>query len=123
MSNKQNNLLSTQELNDLTSEFTKGLLGDNSSDNMCFTVCTALQGFLSFSGVDTELVKGDFQPIKASESKVEHYWLSVIGDMIIDPTADQLDRLYGLPKLSQVYVGVKPEWYPTNIFNMENHER
>lgn len=70
---------------------------------MCFAVCAALQGWLSFRGVSTELVEGDFK-------RTNHYWLALPDGTIIDPTADQFTKPCGGP-MPKVYIGERPHWY------------
>lgn len=97
------------ELKVLVEDFCAGLIAKESTDDMCFAVCVPLVGFLDMIGVDAQLMCGEFTA--ASGDTVEHYWIETSDGVVIDPTADQLSRLYGLPALPANYVGEKPDWY------------
>lgn len=116
------------ELSELSKEFCSGLLNGKSTDDQCFIACAPLVSFLDYSGYNVELMIGQFllnkdfvDSMKDDERKqllieqsyqVNHFWIEIDNNMILDPTADQLHRLYGLPKLKANFVGNKPDWYP-----------
>lgn len=95
--------MSRRELRETVTAFRKGILNGRDSDQMCFAVCAALQGWLRFLGVETELVEGDF-------GRTDHYWLALPDGRIIDPTADQFTTPAG-EKMPKVYIGDRPLWY------------
>jgi len=91
------------KLKQMAADFTKGLLGSRPSNQMCFAVCTALAGYLNFSGYHCRLTEGKV-------GKCEHYWLTLPDGTVLDPTADQFKQPSG-DAMPRVYVGEKPEWY------------
>lgn len=97
--------MTEKELHEFVSEFRAGILPGGDSYSMCFAVCAPLQALLSFHGVETELIEGDF----GDDSEWWHHWLKLSDGRIIDPTADQFsthDRV-----MPEVYIGPLPEWY------------
>lgn len=93
------------EIRRIVYNFRAGILDGKSSAFMCIAVCLPLQGFLSFLGHATEVVKG---VVNSSDCEFFHTWLKW-DDLIIDPTADQL-HVVGR-KMPPVYIGPKPDWY------------
>lgn len=87
--------------------FTKGLLGNTASLNMCFDVCYPLSGYLNFAGIPCELTKGE---ILYDGGKWHHYWITLSDGRIIDPTADQFVKPGG-ERLQNIWVENKPENY------------
>jgi hypothetical protein len=82
------------KLIEFTMEFRKGIMGRRKSSRaMCFMIAAPLQGYLSFLGIETELVEGEV-------NQTNHYWLELPDGRVLDPTADQFDL--GLPP---VYLG------------------
>lgn len=99
----------------IVTEFRDGMLEGRPSARMCFAICAPLQGFLSFSGYQTELVEGAI-------ADSNHYWLALAGerspefsDWIIDPTADQFST--DERPMPSVYIGPRPYWYLLNVAN------
>ena len=88
-------------------DFRKGLLGIGPPDGMCRMVSYSLQGFLSFLGVETELVEGE---IVQPDFNVDHVWLKLPDGSILDATADQFTSPGGR-KMPAVYMGERPDWY------------
>ena len=104
---------SRKDIKAIASEFREGLLGKDSSFNECYKVSTALQGYLSFIGIESKLVKYEVDasnsnyPLEMEYSKIDtivHYCLR-IEDKILDATADQFK---GMPK---VFFGGRPMYY------------
>jgi len=95
------------EIKKIASGFTKGLLGKRKSNSMCLAVTAPLQGYLSFCGLETELIEGE---IKVGKITWNHFWLKLPDGRILDPTANQFKTPDGkdMPKL---YLGKKPDWY------------
>ena len=78
-------------------DFREGLIGHGSPAGKCFMVSGALQGFLEFSGIKTQMVEGEV-------GHWNHFWLRFPDGTILDPTADQFG-------LEPVFIGEKPEKY------------
>lgn len=74
---------------------------------MCFAICAPLQGYLSFLGVEANLIEGEIRG-----SDCNHVWLELQDGRILDPTADQFKTPTGegMPK---IYLGKQPDWYLT----------
>lgn len=87
--------------------FTKGLLGGKPSFNMCYAVCTALQGYLSFCKYKTTLTEGE---IMIDNEIHQHFWLTREDGLIIDPTADQFNLKLRM-QMPAIYIGIKPDHY------------
>ena len=94
-----------KELREVVEGFKMGILNGKTSARMCAVVCYPLQGYLSFMGVETKLIEGDF-------GEINHVWLELEDGRIIDPTADQFFIIWGINKMPPVYIGVKPDFYP-----------
>lgn len=93
-------------LKQIVTSFRKGILNGRSSELMCMAVCLPLQGYLSMLGYNTKLVEADFESPYGS---VNHVWLEMDDETIIDPTADQFSGKW--MKLPKVYIGKIPEVY------------
>ena len=102
--------LSQQDLKQIAKEFTDGLLNERATTDMCYAVCSPLQSYLDMFDIDCKLVKGDFL---IKDVIIEHYWIEMDDNSILDPTADQLSKQYDLPELPMIFIGNKPDWYPT----------
>ncbi len=94
-------------LNRIVREFRAGFLDDEPSSRMCFVICSALEGYLSFMGYNCTLTKGE---IDLGEDVAEHFWLTMPDETIIDPTADQFKQPDG-QDMPPVFIGIKPIWY------------
>lgn len=88
--------MTDQELIRFAADFRAGILGDTSSRNMCYAVCSPLAALLAAHGVEVELVESRM-PIGSAPSN--HIWLHLPDGRALDPTADQFR---GLPP---VYLG------------------
>ena len=91
--------MNRDELLSFVEEFRDGVLGERSSDMMCFAVSAPLQAMLSFTGVETEMMEGFYD-----DGDRNHVWLQCEDGTVIDATADQFDG----PK---VYIGPSTELY------------
>jgi hypothetical protein len=89
-------------LKSVVSSFRNGILGNRQSDNMCAAICYPLQGYLSFLGIETEIIEADF-------GNTNHVWLKMKDGRIIDPTADQFSG--PSLKFPKVYIGDLPPIY------------
>jgi hypothetical protein len=87
--------------------FTKGMLGKGKPNGMCFAVSTALQGYLMFSGYESELKECDV--IKNDET-YNHFYLQFKEGTILDATASQFNEILGL-EMPLIYLGNKPDYY------------
>ena len=92
-----------QRLKNIVSEFTRGLLDGKPSEKMCLVVCMPLAGFLKIYGYRCVVTEG-------TVNELEHFWITLPENIIIDPTANQFSRPDGNP-MPKIYVGLKPEWY------------
>ena len=95
--------VSNRRVSTLAIHFRRGILKNGRSGGMCFAICTALQGYLSFLGYETEIVEGEV-------GDANHIWLRLPDGNILDPTADQFARPSG-KSMPEVYIGVLPQWY------------
>ncbi len=89
------------EIISLVKEFTKGILDNKSTTDMCYMVCSPLASYLSMCGIECMLTEGN---IIHCDNELHHFWITLSDGRIIDPTADQ----FGL--LNQ-YVKKKPSNY------------
>ena len=88
----------------------EGILDGKSSEMACFMVATPLQGWLSFQGIETELVEADL-------GDINHCWLELPDGRVLDPTADQfngMDENPGEP-LPPVYLGPPTIIHPLKV--------
>lgn len=115
------------ELKSIVDEYTIAF-NEKGTDNMCYIISISLASYLEFLGYQVRLTSGTFTIDKSFVNKMpdseiksmlltqeyecNHYWITLGNGLIIDATADQLNRLYNLPKLEMNYIGKKPEWYP-----------
>jgi hypothetical protein len=122
--------LSRETLQQTVSEFCAEIQPECNSDDLCFLMCAALQPCLEMMGYPCFINQGNFSLSKDFVSRIEnderrtllqdqdctvnHYWIELNDGTLVDPTADQLSRLYNLPALPLYYVGEKPDWYPSN---------
>lgn len=120
-------LMTNEELSNWVKEYTESFLEEETSDDCCFMIGIALQPLLEMMGVSCDLVNGSFDVSESAlggmseerrqlmidqDMTTNHYWIETIDGLVIDPTADQLSRIYGLPELPMGFVGKKPSWYP-----------
>lgn len=77
-------------------EFRKGICGRKKSNGMCAKVSWALQGYLSFLGLQTRVRIGDV-------GQWNHFWLELPNGTVIDATADQFST--EKKKYPAVYIG------------------
>jgi len=73
--------MSKKELFKIVSEFTRGVLDNGKSTDKCFMVCSPLQSYLSYSGIETELIEGE---LTGRNIIYSHYWLQLKDGRIID---------------------------------------
>jgi hypothetical protein len=99
--------MSDRELIRITSGFTKGILNKRESKSMCFAVSFPLQGYLSFCGLEAEIIEGE---IKLNKEVWNHFWLRLPDGRILDPTANQFKTPDG-KEMPKIFIGNKPEWY------------
>ena len=92
-----------KELIKATREFTKGLT-KGEIDQKCFAISAPLSGYLSFLGVENELIECE---VETPTELWGHYCIELPDGRILDPTAGQFVGL-NLPK---IYLGVLPECY------------
>lgn len=98
--------MNDSEIKKAAQGFTRGILYDRESLNMCWVVCLPLQGYLSFCGVETKVIEGN---IKINNEDYHHYWIQLQDGRIIDPTANQFNELG--QKMPKVYFGNMPDNY------------
>lgn len=104
---KKLNIMLDKELHKIVAGFTKGLLGNWTTESKCFMVSYPLQGYLSFLGIECELVKGEVNTPKAWWG---HFWVKLKDGRIIDPTIEQFNYPEDKP-FKGVYIGELPSWY------------
>jgi len=99
--------MTNKELRKMAMGFRSGLLGSRASNSMCYAVSAALEGFMSFCGIECRLTEG-------SVGDWIHFWITLPDGRILDPTADQFPSKTGkiMPK---VYLGKRPEHYVVNL--------
>jgi hypothetical protein len=101
--------MNDKELLKTATSFRKGFLGKGKPDLQCFALSTALQGWLHFLGVNTDLICGDIETGDVYDMTCNHYWLQLPDGRILDATGSQFnDSERNMP---EVYLGNKPEWY------------
>lgn len=100
--------MNQREIKRQATAFVKGLLGGDSPGGMCYAVSAALQGYLSFAGVQCGLEKCWIADRKSGHW--QHYYLRLPNGRILDPTASQFNRMLGR-QMPLVYIGDKPDWY------------
>lgn len=91
-----------KELIRFVRQFRKGILGNQSANDMCYAICAPLQTILSIMGLETTLITVEFET-------TNHVFLMLQDGRIIDPTADQFST-WNLPT---VYLGPIPQCYKT----------
>ena len=117
-----------EALQQVVSDYCSEIMPKQSSDDMCYIMCISLQAILELMGHSCFINQGSFSLsadyvnniadierrtlLQSQDNTVNHYWMELEDGTLIDPTADQLARLYGLPELPVHYVGDKPDWYP-----------
>ncbi len=89
------------EIKKIAQGFTKGLLGNKSTVDKCFMVCSPLSAYLSFCGIECTLTEGI---INHCEAELHHYWITLSDGRIIDPTADQFGLL-------NIWAAKQPSYY------------
>lgn len=88
--------LTETQIKQICLEFRRGILGRRKSRGQCGKVSWALQGYLSFFGVQTEVCEGDV-------GEWNHIYLRMPNGKVIDATADQFST--AKTKYPQVYIG------------------
>lgn len=99
--------MKAEELKNVVTQFTKGILGKYTNFGMCFAVCSPLATYLQMCGVGVDLVRGE---IYINGDTYEHYWLKQPNGDIIDPTASQFNQIGGY-NMPDIYLGAKPDYY------------
>lgn len=89
--------MTDREIRKAAKGFVKGLLGNQSTTDMCFWVCSPLASYLQFCGIECSLTEGEI-------FDSHHFWITFSDERIIDPTADQ----FGLPN---IWLQSKPSSY------------
>jgi hypothetical protein len=97
--------MTNKQIKQIAIEFRRGMLGKRKSQGMCAAVSWALQGYLSFLGVETFVHEGDV-------GDWNHVWLVRRNGDVIDATADQFSTRE--EKLPKVYVGRPLAIHKTN---------
>ena len=99
-----------------TRQFRNGLLRSKGmfrpkSDHfgLCYMVSAPLQGFLSISGIETELLRYDVK-IFGQKAETNHFCLKLPDGRILDATASQFHTPEG-EQMPDIYLGAKPDWY------------
>ena len=95
--------MTDQELIKVTTEFTKGLT-KNDIDQKCFVISAPLSGYLSFLGIENELIECE---VRTPTELCGHYCIELPDGRILDPTAGQFVGL----NLPRVYLGKLPKSY------------
>lgn len=90
-------------LREIVVQFRQGFLGEEPSAKKCFTLSSALAGYLHFAGIECTMVKGQIK-------EYEHFWINLSDGRIVDATADQFQKPNG-ETMPKVYIGRKPKWY------------
>ncbi len=98
--------MTDKQLLKAVSDFTKGILGGESSTDKCYMVCIPLCSYLYLCGIEAEPKEYYIK----SEVGTHHHWVLQMGNKIIDPTADQFN-IYTKKDMPQVYIGEAPAWY------------
>jgi len=83
--------------------FMRGLIGNNSSKDLCWISSLPLCSYLNLCGCDAFLVEG-------MVGRCHHWWIETADGEIIDATADQFKQPDGSP-MPRIYFGKRPEWY------------
>lgn len=97
--------MTDDELVSFVQDFKSGILSGSPSNKMCFAICVPLQSYLSFLGIETELIKGD---VIFPEETWEHFWLLLKDGRILDPSIDQFKQIKNAPS---IYIGKLPKCY------------
>ncbi len=101
--------MSDKELLKIVTEFTKGIIGNGSSENKCFMVCSPLHTYLNMFGGNVQMVSGS---LNINGRIQQHNWLKLKDGRIIDPTADQFNAALK-KEMPRIYFGKKPSYYKT----------
>ncbi len=96
--------ISDKELKKICMGFRRGIIGKKSSEDRCAEVSFALQGYLSWLGLETKVVEGDVNSIDQIEFDCNHLWLELSDGRVIDLTADQFNT--GLREFPKVHIGL-----------------
>lgn len=100
--------MKNEEIIEIATDFTRGIIQENKSNGMCFFCCIMLQGYLKFLGAaDWKIVEGE---IEQGSETWNHYWLQLEDGTIFDPTSDQFKKPNG-KQMQEFYCGKKPKWY------------
>lgn len=103
--------MTEKEILKTVTSFRKGILGRRSPLKMCFAVCAPLSTYLSLCGCKNELTEGEIHLSDHNKGiTIGHFWLTLPGGKIIDPTASQFNKM-GNDDMPDVYIGKKPKWY------------
>lgn len=101
--------MSDKELLKTVTQFRKGFLGKRKPDLQCYALSTALQGWLNFLGVYTELICVDIETGDIYDIMCNHYFLKLADGRILDATGSQFNN--DERNMPPVYLGGKPDWY------------
>ena len=92
-----------KEIKRIATDFRKGMLGKNNSNEKCLMVSASLEGYLRFCGYECELTEGIV-------GDWFHFWITFHDATVLDPTADQFKSPDG-NTMPAIYIGEKPKWY------------
>ena len=93
-------------------EFTDGLSEGRKAQGMCFMVCAPLSGYLSFLGVENDVMECE---VKVGEDAIwQHFYLQLKDGRVLDPTASQFISPITYKRMPDCYLGQKPDWYLNN---------
>lgn len=101
--------MTDKKLIKITTQFTKGIIGKDTTKGKCFMVCSALQSYLTIMDVKCKLIKGVIK-VKSEKEIWNHFWLKLNDGRILDPTADQFLNPDGSTR-QMVFLDMKPNWY------------
>lgn len=98
--------MSDDELIEFAKEFREGILGGRESAWMCAAICWPLGSLLTMMhGIEVEYVEGDL-------GECNHVWLRLADGRVLDPTADQFNRLFPDLAMPPVYLGAPTKIHP-----------
>jgi hypothetical protein len=93
--------MTDKKLLKFVASFRSGICGRQGSEFMCYAVCAPLVTLLNMNGVEATLRDGT---VKFEIGEINHYWIELADGRVVDPTADQFNRIL-FDKMPKVYLG------------------
>ncbi len=104
---QQKAVMTDKQIIKIASDFRRGIIGKNTSNDRCFMVTAPLQSILDMYGIETKIIEGE---LELNENLHQHFWLELNDSRILDATSDQFKTPTN-EEMPKVFLGQKPKWY------------